>query len=106
MMHDAMMKHAQTTLRLFVMVGVLLSTTGAAMAQHLEKVTALCDSAAVVAASSKLDAVRIYEEALDLAEKLGEKGAEIAGTCRQSIRRLYLDLGNEWLAENNPDRAV
>lgn len=103
------MMHHANCMKVFVVLAFLLGATGIAAAQEpdgLEKVKAVYDSAAVVLAESRADALTYYERALDMAERLGDKGSELAEQCKAKMGELYLELGNEWLANEDIDKAV
>lgn len=92
--------------KIFVTLMVALFAMGIAAAQDLEKATEIYNNAAAAIENNKAEAVTLFEQALDMAEKLGEEGSEIAAQCKGIIPKLYMSIGKELVNENDLDGAV
>lgn len=92
--------------RIFATLLIALCMTGIAAAQDLEKATETYNAAAAAIESSKAEAITLFEQALDMAEKLGEEGSDIAAQCKGIIPKLYLSLGKEFVSDKNNSEAV
>ena len=83
-----------------------LCMLGIASAQDMEKATELYNNAAAAIETNKAEAVALFEQALEMADKLGDEGAEIVSQCKGIIPKLYISLGKEFVGENNLAEAV
>lgn len=92
--------------RIFTTVLIALCMTGIAAAQDLEKATETYNAAAAAIDGNKAMAVSLFEQALDMAEKLGEEGNEIAQQCKGIIPKLYISLGKEFVSAKENTEAV
>jgi len=76
-------------------------------AQDLAQVTELYNSGATaLSGGNKESALSTFEQALSLAETLGEEGNEIAANCKGVIPDLYLSIAKELVSEADYDGAV
>lgn len=92
--------------KIFVTLLVALCSLGIAAAQDLEKATEIYNNAAAAIDNNKAEAISLFEQALDMATKLGSEGAEIADQCKGIIPKLYVSLGKEFVNEKKMDEAV
>ncbi|MBR6424201.1 MAG: tetratricopeptide repeat protein [Bacteroidales bacterium] len=92
--------------KIFVTILVALCTMGLVAAQDLEKATETYNNAAAAIENNKAEAITLFEQALGMAEQLGDEGAEIAAQCKGIIPKLYLSLGKELAAAKDLDNAV
>ena len=95
-----------TMKKFFATLIVVLCTLGIASAQDMEKATELYNSAAAAIDNNKAEAITLFEQALEMAEKLGDEGAEIVTQCKGIIPKLYMSVGKEMVNEKNLDEAV
>ena len=92
--------------KIFVTIMVALCTLGIAAAQDMEKATELYNKAAAAIDNSKAEAISLFEQAMDMAGKLGDEGKEIVEQCKSIIPKLYVSLGKELVNEKKLDEAV
>lgn len=92
--------------KIFVTILVALCTMGLVAAQDLEKATETYNNAAAAIENNKAEAITLFEQALGMAEQLGDEGAEIAAQCKGILPKLYLSLGKEKAAAKELDEAV
>lgn len=92
--------------KIFVTILVALCTMGLVAAQDLEKATETYNNAAAAIENNKAEAITLFEQALGMAEQLGDEGAEIAAQCKGIIPKLYLSLGKELATAKDLDNAV
>ena len=92
--------------KIFVTLMVVLCSLGIAAAQDLEKATEIYNNAATAIENDKQEAINLFEQALDMAGKLGEEGAEIAAQCKGILPKLYMSLGKEFASNKDIENAV
>lgn len=92
--------------KIFVTLLVALCTLGIAAAQDLEKANEIYNNAVAEKDNNKVEAIKLFEQALELANQLGEEGAEISNQCKAIIPNLYLSLGTEFYNEKVFDEAL
>ena len=92
--------------KIFATLIVVLCTLGIASAQDMEKATELYNNAAAAIDNNKAEAITLFEQALEMAGKLGDEGAEIVTQCKGIIPKLYMSVGKELVNEKNLDDAV
>lgn len=92
--------------KIFATLIVVLCTLGIAAAQDMEKATELYNNAAAAIDNNKAEAITLFEQALEMAGKLGDEGAEIVTQCKGIIPKLYMSVGKELVNEKNLDDAV
>ena len=92
--------------KIFATLLIALCTWGIAAAQDLEKATETYNNAAAAIESNKAEAITLFEQALDMAEQLGDEGAEIATQCKGILPKLYISLGKELVNEKNLEGAI
>ena len=92
--------------KIFATLIVVLCSLGIASAQDMEKATELYNNAAAAIDNNKAEAITLFEQALEMAEKLGDEGAEIVTQCKGIIPKLYMSVGKEMVNEKNLDEAV
>ena len=92
--------------KIFATLLVALCTLGVAAAQDMEKATELYNNAAATIETNKAEAITLFGQALEMAETLGDEGAEIVSQCKGIIPKLYISLGKELVGEKKLDEAV
>lgn len=92
--------------KIFLTVMVALCTMGIVAAQDLEKATEIYNNAAAAIENNKAEAITLFEQALGMAETLGDEGAEIVAQCKGILPKLYISLGKDLVNEKNLDEAV
>lgn len=92
--------------KILLTIVVALCTMGISAAQDLEKATELYNNAAAAIEKSKAEAIDLFQQALDMAGKLGEEGQEIVNQCKGIIPKLYISLAKELVNEKKLDEAV
>ena len=92
--------------KIFFTVLIALFTMGMAAAQDLEKATELYNNAAAAIETNKTEAVTLFGQALEMAEKLGDEGAEIVSQCKGIIPKLHISIGKELVGEKKLDEAI
>ena len=92
--------------KILLTIVVALCTMGISAAQDLEKATELYNNAAAAIENSKAESIDLFQQALDMAGKLGEEGQEIVNQCKGIIPKLYISLAKELVNEKKLDEAV
>ena len=92
--------------KIFLTVMVALCTMGIVAAQDLEKATEIYNNAAAAIEDNKAEAITLFEQALGMAETLGDEGAEIVAQCKGILPKLYISLGKDLVNEKNLDEAI
>lgn len=76
-------------------------------AQDLAQVTEIYNSGATaLSEGNKTEALSAFEQALSLAEALGDEGKEIAENCKGVIPDIHLSIAKELVSEAKYDEAV
>lgn len=93
--------------KLIVTLAALAVAFGSAFAQDLAAVTEIYNAGAeAVSAGEKENALKSFEEALKLAEALGEEGQEVVANCKNIIPNLKLSLAKDLVKASKFDEAV
>jgi len=93
--------------KLIVTLAAVAVALGSAFAQDLAAVTEIYNAGAeAVSAGEKENALKSFEEALKLAEALGEEGQEVATNCKNIIPNLKLSLAKDLVKASKFDEAV
>lgn len=93
--------------KLIVTLAALVVAFGSAFAQDLAAVTEIYNAGAeAVSAGEKENALKSFEEALKLAEALGEEGQEVVTNCKNIIPNLKLSLAKDLVKASKFDEAV
>ena len=93
--------------KLIVTLAALAVAFGSALAQDLAAVTEIYNAGAeAVSAGEKENALKSFEEALKLAEALGEEGQDVVTNCKNIIPNLVLSLAKDLVKESKFDEAV
>lgn len=93
--------------KLIVTLAALAVAFGSAFAQDLAAVTEIYNAGAeAVSAGEKDSALKSFEEALKLAEALGEEGQEVVANCKNIIPNLKLSLAKDLVKASKFDEAV
>jgi len=100
------MKHNSILVMLGVTLLAAFCTTGFAAAQNLEEATAVYEKAVAVRDSSRSAAITLFEQAREMADELGDKGAALAAQCKEILPKLYLEFGTEWATAGEFDKAI
>lgn len=93
--------------KILVTLLISLCTVGMTFAQDLEKATELYNTAATALGSNdNKGALDLFEQALTMAETLGDEGVEIASKCKDIIPQLYMAIGKEFATAKDIDNAI
>ena len=92
--------------RLIASIAVLLAAFGAVRAQDLAAATEVYNAGAAAVSTDKAAALKSFEEALTLAEALGDEGQEIVANCKSIIPNIKLSLAKDLVKESKFDEAV
>jgi len=93
--------------KLIVTLAAVAVALGSALAQDLAAVTEIYNAGAeAVSAGEKENALKSFEEALKLAEALGEEGQDVVANCKNIIPNLKLSLAKDLVKASKFDEAV
>ena len=92
--------------KILATVATLVVALGTVSAQDLAAVTDLYNSGAEAISTDKPAALKSFEEALKLAEALGEEGQEIVTNCKNIIPNLKLSLAKDLAKDAKYDEAI
>ena len=92
--------------KLIATIAVFTVALGAAFAQDLAAVTDLYNAGAEAVSTDKAAALKSFEEALKLAEALGDEGQEVVTNCKNIIPNLKMSLAKDLVKESKFDEAV
>jgi len=92
--------------KFFASIAAAVIALGSAMAQDLAQITEIYNAGAAAIATDKAGALKSFEQALQLAEALGEDGKEVAENCKNVIPDLTLSIAKEFAREKNFDNAI
>ena len=92
--------------KILATIATLVVALGTISAQDLAAVTDLYNAGAEAISTDKAGALKSFEEALKLAEALGEEGQEVVANCKNIIPNLKLSLAKDLAKESKYDEAV
>ena len=92
--------------KLIATLATLTVALGAAFAQDLAAVTDLYNAGAAAISEDKAAALKSFEEALKLAESLGDEGQEVVTNCKNIIPNLKMSMAKDLVKESKFDEAV
>jgi len=92
--------------KILATIATLVVALGTVSAQDLGAVTELYNSGAEAISTDKSAALKSFEEALKLAEALGEEGQEIVTNCKNIIPNLKLSLAKDLAKDAKYDEAI
>lgn len=92
--------------KILATIATLVVALGTVSAQDLAAVTELYNSGAEAISVDKASALSSFEQALKLAEALGEEGQEIVANCKNIIPNLKLSLAKDLVKESKFDEAI
>ena len=92
--------------KILATIATLVVALGTVSAQDLAAVTELYNSGAEAISVDKASALSSFEQALKLAEALGEEGQEIVENCKNIIPNLKLSLAKDLVKESKFDEAI
>lgn len=92
--------------KIFASIAALVIALGAANAQDLAQITEIYNAGAAAISTDKEGALKSFEQALQLAEALGEEGMEVAQNCKNVIPDLTLSIGKELAMDKKFDGAI
>ena len=92
--------------KLLATIATLVVALGTVSAQDLAAVTELYNAGAEAISTDKSAALKSFEEALKLAEALGEEGQEIVSNCKNIIPNLKLSLAKDLVKESKFEEAI
>ena len=92
--------------KILATIATLVVALGTVSAQDLGAVTELYNSGAEAISTDKSSALKSFEEALKLAEALGDEGQEIVTNCKNIIPNLKLSLAKDLIRDSKYDEAI
>ena len=92
--------------KLIAPIAAFTVALGAAFAQDLAAVTEVYNAGAEAVSTDKAAALKSFEEALKLAEALGDEGQEIVANCKNIIPNIRMSLAKDLVKESKFDEAV
>lgn len=93
--------------KIIASIAALVIALSSAYAQDLAQVTEIYNNgAAALSAGEKDNALKAFEQALELATKLGEEGQEIVTNCKNVIPGLNLSVAKDLVKAASYDDAV
>ena len=92
--------------KLIATIAAFTVALGAAFAQDLAAVTEVYNAGAEAVSTDKAAALKSFEEALKLAEALGDEGKEIVANCKNIIPNIRMSLAKDLVKESKFDEAV
>ena len=92
--------------KIFASFAALVIALGSINAQDLGQITEIYNTAAATISTDKASALKSFEQALQLAEALGEEGQEIATNCKNVIPDLTLSIGKDMAMASDFDKAI
>ncbi len=92
--------------KILATIATLVVALGAVSAQDLSAVTEIYNAGAEAISTDKSAALKSFEEALKLAEALGEEGQEIVTNCKNIIPSLKLSLAKDAAKDAKYDEAI
>ena len=92
--------------KLIATIAAFTVALGAAFAQDLAAVTEVYNAGAEAVSTDKAAALKSFEEALKLAEALGDEGQEIVANCKNIIPNIRMSLAKDLVKESKFDEAV
>ena len=92
--------------KLIATLATVVVALGSAFAQDLAAVTELYNAGAEAISTDKGSALKSFEEALKLAEALGDEGQDIVTNCKNIIPNLKLSLAKDLVKASKFDEAV
>ena len=92
--------------KILATIATLVVALGTVSAQDLAAVTELYNTGAEAISTDKASALSSFEQALKLAEALGEEGQEIVTNCKNIIPNLKLSLAKDLVKESKFDEAI
>ena len=93
--------------KLFTIVAVAILGAASAFAQDMAALTETYNEGAnALSAGNKADALVSFKSALEMAEALGDEGAEIASKCKSYIPEIQFLVAKEFVNNQDYDNAV
>ena len=92
--------------KILATIATLVVALGTVSAQDLAAVTEIYNAGAAAISTDKAGALNSFEQALKLAEALGEEGQEIVTNCKNIIPNLKLSLAKDLVKESKFDEAI
>ena len=93
--------------KIFLLFTAAVLSAGMASAQDINQATENYNNGAMELQMGNNDAaITYFQTALEMAEALGEEGAEVATNCRNIIPAVYLSTAKEQIKAKNYDAAV
>ena len=92
--------------KILATIATLVVALGTLSAQDLASATELYNAGAAAISSDKAGALSSFEQALKIAEALGEDGQEIVTNCKNIIPNLKLSLAKDLVKESKFDEAI
>lgn len=96
-----------TMKKIFLSIAAVVMTAGILSAQDINAVTEVYNNGAMEIQMGNLEAaLGHFQNALGMAEALGDEGAEIAANCKSTIPALMLSMAKEMIKADNYDGAI
>ena len=93
--------------KIFLLFTAAVLSAGMVFAQDINEATENYNNGAMELQMGNNDAaITYFQTALEMAEALGEEGAEVAANCRSIIPAIYLSSAKEQIKADNFDAAV
>ena len=92
--------------KLIATLATIVVALGSAFAQDLAAVTELYNAGAEAISTDKGSALKSFEEALKLAEALGDEGQEVVANCKNIIPNLKMSLAKDLVKASQFDEAI
>ncbi len=92
--------------KILATIATLVVALGTVSAQDLAAVTEIYNAGAAAISTDKAGALNSFEQALKLAEALGEEGQEIVTNCKNIIPNLKLSLAKDMAKDAKYDEAI
>ena len=93
--------------RFFVVAAALIMSAGIASAQTLNEAAEIFENARTAFANGdKAGSVALFTQALDIANALGDEGAELASDCKKNIPAIELSILRDAVVEGAFDKAI
>ena len=93
--------------KIFLLFATVVLSAGMVFAQDINQATENYNNGAMeLQMGNNEAAIGYFQTALEMAEALGEEGAEVAANCRNIIPAVYLSTAKEQIKAKNYDAAV
>lgn len=91
---------------LVIIISLVLGTVGLSAQDLAQATEAYNNAATALAEGNKTGALDFFNQALSLAEALGDEGAEIMERCKSTIPSLMLSIAKDLIKSDDVDAAI